>query len=429
MLHLPLPLLLLLLLLLLGFEVCEGYSHKSRLVMKSSSSSSYAETSAGASFAKAIVSSLTSLSNLVRSGTSAKRPSRVYLKEKLSLDEVKKGIQEDFERGYLFSGAIDPEIYASSCRFTDPTLSFEGLDTFIENIKSVQPLLNKFLNNPIIILYQISSNTSSISTRWRMSAGINLFWKPRIDLSGQTSFTLDSESNRIIDYFETWNAPALDTLIALLKTSSFTPPLQLIPASLQSNKTVNGGQALLSLSLPKLKEELVALCLKEKESSKHHLIAEKVNLIEFIDSLGKLPSSLRLDTLVGTRWRQIYVQGEVEGMNGGPEEEHYFPENSNEYEATSNFPHFKSVGSLAPNIITTKAFRTASGFNNSVMIVDEKSLFRLGTRVLFEVPMSARKKFFFNVWKVVFQGDKNISANSIIAGLTLCVLLHIYNGG
>ena len=92
-------------------------------------------------------------------------------------------------------------------------------------------------------------------------------------------------------------------------------------------------------------------------------------------------------------------------MNGGPEEEHYFPENSNEYEATSTFPHFKSVGSLAPNIITTKAFRTASGFNNSVMIVDEKSVFRLGTRVLFELPMSARKKFFSNVWKVVFQDD------------------------
>ena len=49
-------------------------------------------------------------------------------------------LRDDFRRGYLFSGEINPEIYAPNCVFTDPTLSFSGLNTFRRNINNLKPI-------------------------------------------------------------------------------------------------------------------------------------------------------------------------------------------------------------------------------------------------------------------------------------------------
>jgi hypothetical protein len=37
-------------------------------------------------------------------------------------------------RCYLWTGDIDPALYAGDCLFTDPTLSFRGLATFRRNL-------------------------------------------------------------------------------------------------------------------------------------------------------------------------------------------------------------------------------------------------------------------------------------------------------
>ena len=116
---------------------------------------------------------------------------RSYIKEYLTKNEVKEGIRQDFVNGYLFSGKIDTEIYSESCVFTDPTLSFKGLTRFENNIKAIKPLIDRFLDDTLVILYDINEsneNGTSIKARWRMSGGLRLPWKPRIELTGKIIF-------------------------------------------------------------------------------------------------------------------------------------------------------------------------------------------------------------------------------------------------
>ena len=119
---------------------------------------------------------------------------RSYIKECLTKNEVKEGIRQDFVDGYLFSGKINTEIYSESCVFSDPTLSFKGLTRFENNIKAIKPLIDRFLDDTLVILYDINENNEndnySIKARWRMSGGLRLPWKPRIELTGNNNIIL-----------------------------------------------------------------------------------------------------------------------------------------------------------------------------------------------------------------------------------------------
>ena len=114
---------------------------------------------------------------------------RKYKKPLLTVNEVKEGIRIDFVNGYLFSGSIDTEIYAESCVFTDPTLSFKGLTRFEKNIKAIKPLIDTFIDDSLVVLYDLKearynddndNEKLAIKARWRMSGGIRLPWNPRI---------------------------------------------------------------------------------------------------------------------------------------------------------------------------------------------------------------------------------------------------------
>ena len=62
------------------------------------------------------------------------------------------------------------------------------------------------------------SSQSQVSAKWRMVGVLNLPWRPKIDLVGRTRFRYDSsKGNRIVDYFETWETPAAQVLLNLLK--------------------------------------------------------------------------------------------------------------------------------------------------------------------------------------------------------------------
>ena len=122
---------------------------------------------------------------------------RIYDKQFLTINEVKEGIRQDFVNGYLFSGSIDTQIYSESCVFTDPTLTFKGLTRFEKNIKAIKPLIDTFIDDSLVVLYDIKENKQNddnekvfIKARWRMSGGLRLPWNPRIELTGQTRYTL-----------------------------------------------------------------------------------------------------------------------------------------------------------------------------------------------------------------------------------------------
>ena len=103
--------------------------------------------------------------------------------------------------------------FVTNCTFTDPTLSFVGVDTYIRNVGNLVPVVNWLLLDSEQISSSSSSNNDSninmwpgdsksdllsislnkdeqyIETRWNMIGTFNkLLWKPRIDVIGRTKF-------------------------------------------------------------------------------------------------------------------------------------------------------------------------------------------------------------------------------------------------
>jgi hypothetical protein len=216
----------LLLYILIAAPSHDCYSRKSStsLLVKhlsSTKSSNYAETGGGV---KAIIQALTSILNLLLPKSEAFE--RVYQKVNLTPSEILDGVIGDFRNGYLFSGKIDTEIYDEQCVFTDPTLSFKGLSTFERNIKAIKPALDFFVGDSMVVLYdcKIDLEVKEIKALWRMSGDIKLPWKPRIELTGNTVLSYDTDKGgRIVDYYERWDLPAATALLQLLQPSK---PLQ-----------------------------------------------------------------------------------------------------------------------------------------------------------------------------------------------------------
>ena len=61
--------------------------------------------------------------------------------------------REFTEAKYLWTGDINPEMYDLYCAFTDPTLSFVGLETFQRNLANLQPVLSRLVRDSDVELY------------------------------------------------------------------------------------------------------------------------------------------------------------------------------------------------------------------------------------------------------------------------------------
>jgi len=209
---------------------------------------------------KLIVGGLTTLTNLFNSDADGTKDNGDFTNQGVTSFTPKQLYDEvvrDFDNGYLFSGDINYSIYDNDCVFTDPTISFQGLSTFKRNIQSLQPVLRALLSDKLVVLYssQLSPESNRISAKWRMSGGVNLPWKPRIELTGETQFTYnggegegggDGESPGLIrDYYEQWDISAADALLQLLS------PAGINSARLDSSKTysINVQKELSSLIL------------------------------------------------------------------------------------------------------------------------------------------------------------------------------------
>mmetsp|Transcript_9116 Transcript_9116/g.13666 ORF Transcript_9116/g.13666 Transcript_9116/m.13666 type:complete len:227 (+) Transcript_9116:91-771(+) len=179
--------------------------------------STYSETS---STVKGIVNSLTnafvSISKNRNESPSTDEPLRA---KSLSPNQLLNGVKEDFSKKYLWNGQINENLYSQDCLFTDPTLSFKGLETYRRNVGSLQPLVRALVPEYEVELLSCEMNQKDkcIKARWRMYGDINVFWNPRIDVVGRTKFSYDpSKGNRIVNYFETWEMPASKALFQLI---------------------------------------------------------------------------------------------------------------------------------------------------------------------------------------------------------------------
>lgn len=194
---------------------------------------SYADTDVSS---KGLVSSLTGLVNFFSSkkeddgvlvATTAEPPPK-------SAEELLERIRDDYLiRNYLWTGDINLEAFEKQCRFTDPTLSFEGTDQFVKNLNNLRPIVDALVEpgGCKSDLLQIALNVEEgyIQSRWNMVGMFSgLPWKPKIDVIGRTKFWYrkDTQDNafRVYLYDEEWEIPAAKALLQLITPAGTIKP-------------------------------------------------------------------------------------------------------------------------------------------------------------------------------------------------------------
>ena len=166
------------------------------------------------STSKGLVASLTSLVNTMM-GKEAKNV--VVPPTPSSRDELFTRIQSDYnEKNYLWTGDIDLGCFDEQCRFTDPTLSFEGRDQFVRNLANLRPLVDALVSDGRSDLLEASLEKDYVQTRWNMVGTLGLPWKPRVDVIGRTKFWYNDQ-NQVYFYDEEWEIPASQALWQLLR--------------------------------------------------------------------------------------------------------------------------------------------------------------------------------------------------------------------
>jgi hypothetical protein len=356
---------------------------------------------------KGVVGGLTSILNAFNRVD--KQFERRYQKNRVSPSEVFQGIRDDFKNGYLFSGAIDSEIYAEDCVFTDPTLSFRGLSTFERNIAAIQPLLDKFIGDTTVVLYSLKKDeeNNQVKAVWRMSGEItSLPWNPRIELRGNTRYTYDAIENngRIVDYFERWELNAGEALAQLLVPGKKTI----------SNQKVAKPKTNLSIDVESTRTKLLSTIRrsvkdrnKVRNDSELKLINENIDTLKTVYSLGLACSP---DELIGTEWRLAYTNstGASSGTTGllvGSEVSQRFGSGGE----LSNSVFLLSRNFLEIRI--TGVISSVSKDNAKIKLAFEDLSVFLGGKV----PIFTQKSKAEGYWKVMYQ-DENLRIFTTNAG-------------
>eukprot|EP00882_Tetradesmus_deserticola_P014698 GHRQ01015639.1.p1 GENE.GHRQ01015639.1~~GHRQ01015639.1.p1 ORF type:complete len:173 (+),score=49.24 GHRQ01015639.1:681-1199(+) len=128
-------------------------------------------------------------------------------------------IRQDYQQAYFVTGVIDDSIYDQDCTFIDPTVQFSGLDLWKRNLQLLVP----FLVNPRIELMLISSmglnseGFEQIQAEWTLDTVLSLPWRPRVSILGKTTYTLNSDANKVTRHVEAWNVSAWQALLQIVK--------------------------------------------------------------------------------------------------------------------------------------------------------------------------------------------------------------------
>jgi hypothetical protein len=226
------------------------------------SSKKYSDYSETSSLVKTIVSGMTSVANTLRqrmkkreedvSSSLSSSPSSL---KKLrngnparTVEMLERRIADEFRvKEYLWSGDIDVDLFSLRCVFTDPTLSFTGLETFRDNLESLQPSLRRIApeGKRRVELRECRKDEDSddvVVAKWRMVGNLQLPWRPKIDIQGETRFQFrrervddveieeeeererkggeEEDENetclRVVSYRETWSETASEALWQLV---------------------------------------------------------------------------------------------------------------------------------------------------------------------------------------------------------------------
>lgn len=158
-------------------------------------------------------------------------------------EELMERIRDDYVvNNYLWTGKIDLTAFDRQCRFTDPTLSFQGTDQFTQNLDNLVPIVEA-LTEPggcrsDLLDIDLNRDEGYVQSRWNMVGSLSaLPWQPRIDVIGRTKFwykpvdSIGANENdddgtkpgtkgfQVYLYDEEWEIPAAKALLQLI-----TPP-------------------------------------------------------------------------------------------------------------------------------------------------------------------------------------------------------------
>jgi len=190
------------------------------------------------------VSSLTGLVNVLSGAADPGRVEEGLDNSRAPSDpaDLMDKIRDDYVvNNYLWTGDIHVPAFERDCRFADPTLSFEGVDTFVTNVRNLRPIVD-FLAGAGELrsdLLEISLNEEEgyVKSRWNMVGKLErLPWRPRIDVIGRTKFWYRAKGGlemevgndggqdvsgyeggvRVFFYDEEWEIPAGKALLQLI---------------------------------------------------------------------------------------------------------------------------------------------------------------------------------------------------------------------
>ncbi|KAJ8601056.1 hypothetical protein CTAYLR_004484 [Chrysophaeum taylorii] len=177
--------------------------------------------------AKGVVGGLTAALQLTSPSGRAAAPRRRELASISQATLVERLRSDVYEKQYLWTGQIDPEVYAEDCTFRDPTLEFTGLSQFERNVRLLEPYLGLIRSKRVALRDLRVINADTVEARWRMEGTLGVPWRPRLRLDGRTTFT-SGEDGRVTLYDEFWeNLSATEALLALVRPERDPAPVRL----------------------------------------------------------------------------------------------------------------------------------------------------------------------------------------------------------
>ncbi|GIL80557.1 hypothetical protein Vretimale_16018 [Volvox reticuliferus] len=146
--------------------------------------------------------------------SSASIPTRRFTRE-----EILAAIRKDYDAQYFVRGLSDMEAYDSDCVFADPFVSFSGTRRFKQNVSNLGGLMSDIR----LDVYEWHEGPSSLETRWRFSALLDLPWRPRLAAAGGTTHVIDLEKGLVVRHEERWDVEPAKVVAQLLQPAAKVP--------------------------------------------------------------------------------------------------------------------------------------------------------------------------------------------------------------
>ena len=166
-------------------------------------------------------------------------------------NELLERICNDYTKNnYLWTGNIDASCFDQNCKFTDPTISFDGLDTFVTNTQNLVPIVKNVCGDDLSvntdsILLNATLTNEYVETRWNMVGNLTssifqyLPFDPQINVIGRTKFwytqhqdpsAIEDDGNvadgsiiQVYFYDEEWEVPAYQALLQIITPAGTFP--------------------------------------------------------------------------------------------------------------------------------------------------------------------------------------------------------------